>query len=54
MANVIIKSQEQQNREQKILMDFGIDPARASSAQRELARHIAEKCHQAAKGGRYA
>lgn len=54
MANVIIKSQEQQSREQKILKDFGIHPACASSAQRELAQHIAEKCHQAAKGGRHA
>lgn len=54
MANVIIKSPEREARERKILKDFGHDPKRSGAAARELAEHIAEKCHEGLKGGRHA
>lgn len=54
MANIIIKSDERKDRERQILKDFGHDPSRAGKEQRELAEHIAEKCHEALKGGRHA
>ena len=54
MANIIIKSPEQQAREQKILKDFGYNPKTAGRTERELAEHIAAKCHEAVKGGRHA
>lgn len=54
MANIIIKSPDRQAREQKILRDFGCNPKTAGRPERELAEHIAAKCHEAVKGGRHA
>lgn len=54
MANVIIKTPEREERERQILKDFGHDPKHAGAAARELAAHIAEKCHEGMKGGRHA
>lgn len=54
MAYVINKTPEQERRQEKILRDFGYNPKQASKEQRELAEHIAEKCHEAMKGGCHA
>ncbi len=40
MANIIIKSEERIEREKQTLRDYGINPERASSAQKELAEAV--------------
>lgn len=46
MANVIIKSEERERRQDKILADFG-HGSNASRETMEHAEHLAEKCHEA-------
>ena len=51
MANIIIKDDARQERQSKILRDFGYDPSTAPSAAKEQAEHIAEKCNEAMQKG---
>ena len=52
MANIIIKSEERIEREKQTLRDYGINPERASSAQKELAEAGYIEKHPAEKDGR--
>lgn len=47
MANVIIKSEDNRRRENKILRDFGHNPRTANKATRELAEATARKTTEA-------
>lgn len=47
MANVIIKSEERRQFEQKVMRDFGVNPASADSARREAAEEVAARSQEA-------
>lgn len=47
MANVIIKSDERRKNEREVLKDYGIDPNRATAAQKEYAEAINHGTDQA-------
>jgi hypothetical protein len=47
MANIIIHSDERREQQNEALRDYGIDPRRASSLQREMADCIAQKTNEA-------
>ena len=47
MANIIIHSDERREQQIEALRDYGIDPRRASSLQREMADCIAQKTNEA-------
>lgn len=49
MANVIIRSDERKNQTNQTLRDYGIDPSRATKAQRDMADCIACKSGEAIK-----
>lgn len=49
MANVIIHSDERKSRENQTLRDYGIDPARASKEQRDMADCVSCKTDEAIK-----
>lgn len=46
MANIIIKSDERKQREQKVLREFDHNPHKASRETREQAEYVAEKTHE--------
>lgn len=49
MANIIIKSDGRQKRENKILRDFGYTPGSAGRVIKEYAECVAEKSREAIK-----
>lgn len=52
MANVIIKSEERIRQQNEALREYGIDPRRASSRQRDMADCVAQKTNEAYKEAR--
>lgn len=52
MANVIIKSEERIRQQNEALREYGIDPRRASSSQRDMADCVAQKTNEAYKEAR--
>lgn len=47
MANIIIHGDERHEQQNAALREYGIDPRRASSLQREMADCIAQKTNEA-------
>lgn len=47
MANIIIHGDERHEQQNAALREYGIDPSRASSLQREMADCIAQKTNEA-------
>lgn len=47
MANVIIKSDERRAFENKVMRDFGVNPASANVERREAAAEVAAKSQEA-------
>lgn len=47
MANVIIKTDERRAFEEKVMRDFGVNPAAASSERREAAEAVAARSQEA-------
>lgn len=43
MANVIIKTEEQQRHESQVMRSFGVNPQTATKEQRECAQEISRK-----------
>ena len=43
MANIKIKTDEQQRHEDRVLRSYGVNPQRASKEQREYAREISRR-----------
>ncbi len=50
MANVIIKTDEQKQHEEKVLASFGVNSQEATKEQREYAREISRQTAEIEKG----